>query len=480
MGCIMWYGRFFNILAIFIFLFFALLDSAFGQCVKGAGVDYETKGGVVYTQSASSNVPANIWPSAVQTGLNHNAAGWHARVYISVGGCYAGGLMSATDVTGTYRVGDSSYVAGCIAYSCGAGYNYLCDLVYYLDVGFGTGHDFDCDGQDNVDDANQLTGITVTCKNDTDSDGVCNERDPWPTNAGLPGAGAVWTKKANYVRQSDMAVWTQYSDGAGHYFDTWTGGGAVPTEATIQAAIAADPNSWKGRIWFGLDPVTFAAIGVSSTNHDSGAAGDSVQYGDSGGDQALMGETINRLSDIYNRLGSNATTEGTNLGNILTKLGEIKTAVEGIQPGGQTDMGPTNSKIDATNTKLDTANITLAELRDKTVSMGEGEVPDPSSGQVSSVQDNSTVGDTENANRLDAEKSILGGFFDSWWASNPVKTIVEGSGFSASGGSSFVLSTASFGSTTIDLAPLGEGFHAIGLIIVGLAGLAGLVVVLRN
>ena len=424
------------------------------------------------------NAPMSLAPSGLGTtcGTGFTGGGFYAITTTATG------VMSGSTGWSNCGTANPLYTIYTSVPSGGCGYAPYCSytrFTYYNASINPNTYDFDCDGvvdaQDTKPGNPMITGV------DSDGDGIDNGMDPWPNDPTLPGTGAVWTKYQDWKRISDGYELIIWKDSEGHSFSTWDGPGNAPS--------ITDPSLWRRYYDTSTTAVTYTdAVGTQGTTGKVEGAAASSTTSDSTGSGAVVdaigaekSALESKLSDIYARQGSVGSTEEGLLGDVKTKLDLIKTAIENQTPG-SVDLTSTNAKLDTANTHLGVIETKVSSLPADIASslIGEGSLSDPSSGDVSSTQDLSEVADDANTSRLDSEKSILSGFLDSWWASNPVKSVVDNTTLTASGSSSFTLDGGSLGTHNIDLASLGDGFSAVGVILVSLAGLAGVIVVLRN
>ena len=376
--------------------------------------------------------------------------------------------------------------------SCGTGYDCEYIMRFNGSVCGNAGGDFDCDGLPDTTDPDP--GHPVV---DTDNDGVPDDNDPWPNNALLPGSGEIM--KMVYKHKTLDATFTFY----GNVDCVAAGGVGFGVGAKDDCIAASCTGSDCGSVMNGGQPDDKPGD-YNYYDHGSGSWDDWFPNG--GGDDnsppgydpedatsGELGGILGELKDISSKAGSEVLelqgiSDSLNSGNLGGgikgsvdglgttlggKLDQIKTAIEGQ---GQVSMAGVETRIDSTNAKIDSTNTKLDALNTKTVPMGDGSLPDADLG---SVQDNSSVSDSENTDRLSSEAGSLTSFLDDFWNGNPIRTMVEGSGVTTSGSSSFVLD-AGFGSTTVDLSGLSGSLETLGTILLGLSTLGGLIVVLRG
>src|SRR3972149_1205246 len=330
---------------------------------------------------------------------------------------------------------------------------------------------------------------------DYDGDGIFDSSDGAPGVVGSD-PDQKWREKYRYTNKSTGVTYTYYEGDKGEGFWRSSDGSAIPTEYSqsdyrFEMSIYSGEGGYKtaGEMGFSGGGVQGGAGGkVGKTEGGEGISGTSPGKGDGGYSGTAStegsGSDWTTMYDYLRGIQQNTKATVDNLRELERDLEAIKQnqglggTGTGVGSGeGQGEEIDPRPNIDGVKGSVDDGNVVLGEIRDS-LGLAEVEVPDPEGTQVTQIQDNSSVGVDENEVRIEAEKGILSSAFDSWWSNNPIKTIVEGSGYSASGGSSFILNAGSLGSKTVDLGGLADGLSSLGVILVGIAGISGIIVVL--
>ena len=374
------------------------------------------------------------------------------------GVCNGCGSCSGTgwsDVSGKKRFSVKWAVTGCSG--CGYGYwDYY--MTAYTIAAYGTAHDYDCDGINDLVDADDLNPPA-----DADQDGVPDEDDPWPNDANCPGTGANWKISGSWTNKTSSCNYTIYTDVSGTCSD------AYATDCTTETL--TNTADW----WFNIPANNEPGVWPGSGEETSGSPTSPDDQPNNEGEYARMIQELNEIKQNTKDTVSKLAEGNSGLDDVKgsvdavkSAVDAVKTAVEGIE-GGSLDTGPITSRQDAQTGVLN-------DIKDKIIPMGAGSLPDA---DLEDVNDNSSVSDETNVVKLESEKSTLTAFLDGWWASNPVKSVVDGSGITASGSPSIPI-TLSFGTTSFDVGALGPGLNSLGLVLVGLAGLAGVITLVRD
>lgn len=362
----------------------------------------------------------------------------------------------------------------CFADGCSGGQRRWQDFnygnTYYSLVDYGTDKDWDCDGtMDNTDQSYS------------------------------PGGAEKFRRKYAYTKKSNGVVYALYDGDLGNEMWTSSDGSSVPSSfPPSDYTVTLDMWSGEGGYKSVSDLVLAAGSGIFPGNSGQGTnigsmgggetAGSTSPGKGSGGDSGSAsgsGTTSDwtTMFDYLQGIQRNTKATADNLVNVegdLEKIKQNQTIGAGIgNPGNPLQVDP-RPNIDAVKGSVDESTTKLGEIKDAMVPLGEEAFPDAAAGDVAQVQDQSEISEENNTAKENMEKGIMTSFLDGWWSSNPIRSIVENSGVSASGSASFTISTATIGSTTVDLSALGDGLSTAGTLLVSIAGLGGILVVLRS
>ena len=378
------------------------------------------------------------------------------------------------------RTTDGTCAGGYHLTDCPAGYDPLADPANWTTtlMGNDTARTYDDEklletGGDSSLGADQLAGSTADLLGKIVLNTANTKLDLDTTNSKLTSIDGSLTGIGSKVDGVTSAV-----TGLGSKIDTTNNNlGTIHSDMSTANSHLSSISGTVGTLGTKVDAVGTAVTGVG-TKVDAvgtGVTGLGTKVDAVGTAVTGVGTKVDAVGTGVTGLGSKLDTVNSGLGTLSTDIGLVSSHLTTVE----SKLDTVNTNLGTLGEKIDTGNTTLTEIKGKIPEVGEGELPE---GETETFQDDALYSEEAAEGHQGAAGTDLSDFLTGYISSNPIGSLLAGTGVQVSGSVSSISFNIMGHSYSLDASGLYDAIdgNGLGTFFVALCTIAGIIAIVRD